>query len=717
MTGPVGTGAHAHGPTRPTAPPRHARPGAAGRSTGAAAPYRHDLDGLRALAVVLVAVYHVWVHRVSGGVDVFLMLSGFFVAGGLLRSFARGTPVRLRTYLPRLARRLLPALVLVLAAVLVASAVLLPRTRWTGVSGDVLGSLLYAENWRLAAAEQAYGAADVGQSPLQHVWSLSVQGQLFVGLPILLLLVWWSAGRAAVARRLMIVHATVLAAAVASFAYAVVAVRADQATAYYDTFARAWEYLAGALLALLVTRVRLPGAWGLVAGWAGLALVVASGVLVDGAALFPGPATLVPLAGAALVVVAGAPGPRGIAVADAWSVSRLLARSPVARAGGYAYAFYLWHWPVLVFTIVLRDRPVGWLAGVAVLGLAAVLAVLTKHLVEDVLRRDPRDPRDVRDATPARPPRWALRPLVVAVTATVAIAPLVWNAHVLSIQRSYQSTVQDADVAAYPGALSVLEPGAYAAATADPVPAVETVAEDTSRVVPDGCMTGNRESDVKRCSYGPEDATTVVALVGASHSEHWFAALEPIAERRGFRVVPVLKAGCLFLDPEDSVGDGECATWQREAMDYVLSVEPDVVITTSTRPTMSDGSRETVPDEYVRAWERLAQDDIPVVAIRDNPWLPFWMPECAAVHGSDSDECAVAWEDVLDDVDPSLDAVQELWNTTILDFNDVLCPDRVCRPVQGNRFVYRDDNHLTATYAVTLSPVFDERFGVATGWW
>ncbi|MFB8228986.1 acyltransferase family protein [Cellulosimicrobium sp. NPDC055967] len=713
MTGAVGAGARSPGPTRPTTP-RHARSGAAGRSTGAATSYRHDLDGLRALAVLLVAVYHVWVHRVSGGVDVFLMLSGFFVAGGLLRSFARGTPVRLRTYLPRLARRLLPALVLVLAAVLVASAVLLPRTRWTGISGDVLGSLLYAENWRLAAAEQAYGAADVGQSPLQHVWSLSVQGQLFVVLPVLLVLVWWAAGRAGIAARLAIVHATVVTGAVASFVYAVVAVRADQAFAYYDTLARAWEYLAGALLALLVTRVRLAGAWGVVAGWVGLALVVASGVLVDGAALFPGPATLVPLAGAALVVVAGTPDPRGIAVAPAWSVSRLLAWAPVARAGGYAYAFYLWHWPVLVFTIVLRDRPVGWLAGVGVLGLSAVLAVLTKQLVEDVLRRDP---RDARGATRTRPPRWVLRPLVAVVTVTVAVVPLAWHAHVLSVQRSYQGTLQDVDVAAYPGALSVLEPGAYAAAAADPVPAVEAVLEDTSRVVLDGCMTGDGESDVKRCSYGPEDAATVVALVGASHSEHWFAALEPIADRRGFRVVPVLKAGCLFLDPEDGDVDGECATWQRDAMDYVLSLEPDVVITTSTRPTKSDGPREVVPDAYVRVWERLALDDVPVVAIRDNPWLPYWMPECATVHGSESDECAVAWEDVLDDVDPALDAVQELWNTTVLDLNDVLCPDRVCRPVQGNRFVYRDDNHLTATYAVTLSPVLDERLGVATGWW
>ncbi|MET7135728.1 acyltransferase [Cellulosimicrobium sp. MI9406] len=686
--------------------PRHARP----RSVPARDGYRHDLDGLRALAVVLVAIYHVWVHRVSGGVDVFLMLSGFFVGGSLLRSFARGTPVRLRTYVPRLARRLLPALAVVLAAVLVASATLLPRTRWTGVSGETLASLLYVENWRLAAAEQAYGAADATQSPLQHVWSLSVQGQLFVGLPVLLLIVWWLAGRAGVERRLVVVHATVVVLAVASFVHAALGVRADQAFTYYDTFARAWEYLVGVVLAVLVARVRLHGRWAVVVGWVGVALVVASGVLVDGGALFPGPATLVPLAGAALVVVAGASAGHA---APAGSVSRLLGKPAVARAGGYAYAFYLWHWPVLVFAVVVRDRPVGWLAGAGVLLLSAVLAALTKHFVEDTLRR----PQRVFTGLPAARAWGATRTVVAAVTALVALTPIAWNAHVAWVQRAYEGAVRDMDVTVYPGALSVLEPGVYGASPVHPVPALETVAEDTSRVVADGCMTGNGESDVKQCSYGPAEASTVVALVGASHSEHWFAALEPVAERRGLRIVPVLKAGCLFIDPVDGTGDGECTTWQGQALDYVLSIKPDLVITTSTRPSLSEAPREVVPDEYVRAWERLAEHHIPVVAIRDNPWFPVWMPDCVAVHGWESDECAFAWSDVLDDVDPAVDAVQDLWNATALDLNDVLCPERVCRAVQGNRFVYRDDNHLTATYAVTLSPVLEERLGAATGWW
>ncbi|WP_454295674.1 acyltransferase family protein [Salana multivorans] len=159
---------------------------------GEAAPahrtYRHDIDGLRAVAIALVAAYHVWGHgRVSGGVDVFLMVSGFFVGGALLRRVSAGTGPRLRAYLPRLARRLLPALVITLAGVVIGTYFLLPRTEWTDVSAGVLASLTYWQNWHLAITGQMYGAADPDISPVQHIWSLSVQGQVFLLMPLLLL--------------------------------------------------------------------------------------------------------------------------------------------------------------------------------------------------------------------------------------------------------------------------------------------------------------------------------------------------------------------------------------------------------------------------------------------------------------------------------------------------------------------------------------------------
>lgn len=686
---------------------------------------RDDLDGLRAVAILLVAVYHVWVHRVSGGVDVFLMLSGFFVAGGLVRGFGRGRPVELRTYLPRLARRLVPALAVVLAAVVVAAVAWLPRTRWSDLSAETLASLGYVQNWRLALAGQTYGAADVTQSPLQHVWSMSVQGQLFVGLPLLLLAVWWCGRRLQHRARLRLVQGAVLVLAVASAAYAVVTTRLDQPFAYYDTLARAWEYLAGALLAMALTRARVGTRVGALLGWLGLVVVLAAGVLVDGGATFPGPASLVPVGGAALVVLAGAP-----AVPARWSATRLLAWRPLARAGGYAYGFYLWHWPVLVFAIVLRDRPVGWLAGSGVLVLSAVLAWATKRYVEDpwrsagrtlsrpLLRRARRGRTDGRPA-PVRPGALLVGSLAVLVCVVPTVA---WSAHTASALRSARTAVAMDDLVDRPGALSVIDPLAFPVdATIEAAPSLEVAPHDKVRAVFDGCGVNAGESEIKVCRYGDLTADRVVAVVGGSHAEFWVDALAAIGEEKGFRVDSSIRWACSLIDGDGGVegmaADPACVEWSAATISRLERERPDVVFTTATRPDEQDGT-EQVPEAYRRAWEDLESAGIPVVAVRDTPWLPVSPLDCLAVHGSASDECAVQRTDVLADVDPTaaIDAeTSEL--IRFVDLNDIVCADDVCRFVQGNRVVYRDQHHLTASYVATLAPILRDRLQPILGWW
>lgn len=133
--------------------------------------WREDLQGLRVVAILLVGVYHVWAGRVSGGVDVFLMLSGFFVGGSLWRRVSTDRPIGMRKYLLRHVRRLVPAAATVLVATAIATVVLLPVTRWADAAGQTLASLLYAENWRLVIAGSQYGAVGADQSPWQHFWS------------------------------------------------------------------------------------------------------------------------------------------------------------------------------------------------------------------------------------------------------------------------------------------------------------------------------------------------------------------------------------------------------------------------------------------------------------------------------------------------------------------------------------------------------------------
>src|SRR3984893_11785489 len=207
-----------------------------GRSTGF---YRYDLDGLRGIAIALVAMFHVWFGRVSGGVDVFLALSGFFFGGKLLRTALN--PASSLSPLPevvRLVRRLLPALVVVLAGCAVLTILVQPETRWETFADQSLASLGYYQNWELANSASDYLRAGEAVSPLQHIWSMSVQGQFYLAFLLLI------AGCAYPLRRPLGTHLRTMfvvllsALTVASFVYATIAHQADQANAYYNSFAR-----------------------------------------------------------------------------------------------------------------------------------------------------------------------------------------------------------------------------------------------------------------------------------------------------------------------------------------------------------------------------------------------------------------------------------------------------------------------------------------------
>lgn len=765
--------------------------------------HRADIEGLRALAIALVAVYHVWGQgRVSGGVDIFLMISGFFVGGSLVRRAAAGAPPVLRTYLPRLARRLVPALAVTLAGVVVGAWLFFPRSMWSGVSSGVLASLGYVENWRMALAGQAYGAADPLSSPVQHIWSLSAQGQIFVGLAVLL------AGLAALQRarlrraegragrsgfvgrhgtgrhgtgrrgtdvarrqpRPCALSLLVLGLTVASFAYATWGVAINQDFAYYDTGARLWEFLVGTLLALALARWSLPRWLQVPAGLLGLALVLATGVLVDGRAAFPGVAALVPIGGAALLVAAGGGGV--IAAGDGGpegprGVNRVLAWRPIARAGAYAYEFYLWHWVVLVFALAAFERAwLGWLAGSVVLGVSAVLAWVTHIVLAPLREATPRSeasprreatprseatphseatarseatpqsqtprsrasrrsraqasPRARRAPSPART-RYASQARLLTASALVLalLAPVAWLT-----QRALSPTtaLASVDETRHPGALTLLDADAWPTVTGVPfVPGVLDAFDDWPLRGREECSAaGPRETALHTCELGDPAGAVTVALVGGSHSANFAEPLDIVAARSGVRVVAYLKEGCPLLRFSERAEDPQlfsCDVWNRALAEELRRSGVTAVLTTGTRPGIEipgwpDG--DWVPPWYLDGWRRLNAAGVPVVVIRDNPWLPLSAPECVEEFGPFAPECvaeraAVLGANPLDDLDD-----EPLLAT--IDLSDSFCDDAVCQPVVGNVLVYLDSNHVTATYARTIAPALEEAL-INVAWW
>jgi peptidoglycan/LPS O-acetylase OafA/YrhL len=693
----------------------------------ASAFYRHDLDGLRGVAIALVAMFHVWFGRVSGGVDVFLVLSGFFFGGRLLRTaMTPGASLWPAPEITRLVRRLLPALVVVLAATAVLTILIQPETRWETFADQSLASLGYFQNWELASTASNYLRAGEAVSPLQHIWSMSVQGQFYIAFLALIYLFAWLFRRY-LGKHMRPAFVVLLSAlTVASFVYAVFAHNADQATAYYNSFARAWELLLGALAGALVSRVRWPMWLRTAAATVALVAILACGALIDGVKEFPGPWALVPV-GAAVLFILSAANRHAHTDGRLPAPNRLLATAPFVSLGAMAYSLYLWHWPLLIFWLSYSGHDhADFVEGTCVLLLSGVLAWLTMKFVENPLRY--RSSGTVQ--APAVPLRSRLRRPTLVLGSTVALlgvaltaTSFTWREHV-TVERSAGKELATLSLHDYPGAQALLD-----MAKVPKLPMRPTVLEaknDLPQTTEDGCISDFDNVDVINCTYGDKSATHTIALAGGSHAEHWITALEVLGRLHHFKVVTYLKMGCP-LTTEDVplvMGDNrpypKCHEWNQRVMAKIIADRPDYVFTTATRPwNIKPG--DVMPGTYIGVWQTLSDNHIPVLAMRDTPWMvrngkPFFPSDCLA-RGGDAISCGIKRSDVLSDHNPTLDFVAQFPLLKPLDMSDAVCRRDICRAVEGNVLLYHDAHHISKTYMRTMTAELGRQIGAATGWW
>ncbi len=694
--------------------------------------YRHDLDGLRGIAIALVAVFHVWFGRVSGGVDVFLALSGFFFGGRLLRaaltpggSLAPGPEVK------RLVRRLVPALVVVLAASTVLTVLVQPETRWETFADQSLASLGYFQNWELADTASNYLRAGEAVSPLQHIWSMSVQGQFYIAFLALIFgfAVLFRERLGSHLRTSLIVLLSVLT--IASFWYAIIAHDADQATAYYNSFARGWELLLGALVGALVPYVRWPMWLRTTVASIALAAIVSCGAFIDGVKEFPGPWALVPVGATMLLILSAAnrsADPHLAGPAPMPAPNRLLATAPLVSLGAMAYSLYLWHWPLLIFWLAYTGAPhANFVTGAAILLVSGVLAWLTTKYVEEPLRyRTPAarpTPVVAPIATRWRRPTIVLGSVVTLLGVALTATSFTWREHV-TIQRANGKELAGLSAHDYPGARALLN---HVKVPKLPMrPTVLEAKDDIPESTTEHCISDFDDVTVINCTYGDKSATRTIALAGGSHAEHWITALDLLGRTHGFKVVTYLKMGCPLTTEESPLVMGDnrpypkCREWNDVVMPKLIADHPDYVFTTSTRPwNIKDG--DVMPGFYIGIWQEFADAGIPVLAMRDTPWLvkngqPFFPSDCLA-SGGDAISCGIKRSAVLSDHNPTLDFVAQFPLLKPLDMSDAVCRVDYCRAVEGNVLLYHDSHHISATYMRTMTSELGRQIAAATGWW
>lgn len=654
--------------------------------------FRPEVQGLRAVAVLLVVLYHVFMGRVAGGVDVFLFLSAFFMTLSFVRRIEGGRRPTIGRYWLHTFKRLLPLATLVVLATFVLVWCFYPAEDASGLRSQGVASVLYAENWLLAVHAVDYYAADrSAASPFQHFWSLSVQGQVFLLWPLVFGLAWLVKRRTG--RRSVPVLAVSFGAVFgASLAWSVISTHTQQNFAYFDTRARLWEFALGSLLALAVPYLRLPVRARVPLGWCGLVGLVSVGIVVDVAGAFPGWIALWPLLSAAAIVVAGRSGsPVG--------VDRLLAWGPVVRLGDAAYALYLVHWPLLVTWLVVRDRSAaGWWAGAGIVVVSVLLAVLLTRFVETPLRRW---------AWPeAR--RWRLA-LVIAVCPGLVLATAgTWAA--LDGRRASQLAAQAGS--SNPGAQS-LAPGYDS--TGDPnAPVVPATMEDQWVGLPRVCEGDYASADPVAQGFCRQDEpvenpTRVVAVVGNSHMEQYMGAIIPVARQRHWQLVSLLQPGCGFgLEGQSDT----CRAGNQAVLSYLEELHPDAVVTTSTRSELMDARAEHVVSGLEAVTRELTAQGTTVLGLRDNPRLDVDPTRCAQRKGWEDSSCRVPRTSVLGERNPA-ESLESVPGFVGIDPTGLICPGDACPPEIGRVAVWLDSHHLTGDYTRSMAPLLRERLVAA----
>jgi peptidoglycan/LPS O-acetylase OafA/YrhL len=668
--------------------------------SGAAAHQRADIEGLRAVAVGLVLLYHAGLPPGHGflGVDVFFVISGFLITGLLLREMARTGTVSWPRFVARRVRRLLPAAVLVLVATAVVAWFVVPGLRRHDVGSDVAAASVYVVNWALAGRAVDYLAADASPSPVQHYWSLSVEEQFYVVWPLLLLAAtlllrrlrpaWLSRGpggglsRGAVGGLLALV-------ALPSAGWSLWLTATDPAKAYLVSTTRAWELGLGAALALWVAdrEAGRGGRWAVLAGWTGLALVLAAALWLPADAGWPGWWALVPTVGTAAALYAGwaAPG-RGVA--------RVLARRPFVVVGGLSYSLYLWHWPVRVL------GEWAWPGGgvplrAGLVAAATVPAWLGHRFVERPIHLG-------TGAWAARLGRGVRRPLVLGLALSLT-GVLAGTA--LTTARSPFVTTPASGVLPPLSSLgaATLVPGRPAPAPTpgewvipDPLePGTDRPAADT-----DHCQVDRLATEPVACTFGDPSSTTTVALVGDSKAMQWLPALQRGARQDRWRIVTFGKSSCAFASGHAVLAGRDypqCDAWNAAVMRRLDAMRPDVVVTSAN---------EVDPSRLTARWAELRARGWPVVVVGNNPVSPADLDVCAARHPRALAACDFPAAPAVRSAHTAemAQAAATVPGVRFVDLTDQICPARTCPLVIGHVTVNRPGDHVTATYAATLAP-------------
>lgn len=692
---------------------------------------RKDIQGLRAVAVLLVVAEHLLGRPVGGfiGVDVFFVISGFLITGLLLREHERTGRISFLDFYRRRARRILPAATLVLVVTVAAAWVVLPRTGARSVGVDAVWAFFFAGNYRFATVGTDYFAATAAASPLQHYWSLSVEEQFYFVWP------WLMLGLLTVLARSGRVHHARLAAGVtmglvvvASFLWGLHETAERPAWAYFSTLSRVWELGLGALLAIAAPLLlRMGRRTGAALSWTGLAMIVAGALVVSAEQHFPVPWAALPVVGSALVIAGGVPGPPPYL----WP----LTNRAMTYVGDVSYSLYLWHFPVIVLLAAVLPPGSTVYYGTA-LALMALTSVTAYHCFEKVVHHsawlEPKGRGRRRARISGREVRTHLATVgtsLLACTAVLGVAILVRPVATVDNRGLLEDVVAAPDDGTVQGAW---HKDVARALLAEEWPTLTPSIDELDRGelafawIRQGCLAYETKAladpieNAERCVFGDPDSDRTMVLYGDSVGISWLPTIED-AFGADWRIEVYTARQCTIADLEVRQVDGgaypECSAFRDDVASVLAAENPDVLIASSEGDPRQVVGADTTEEAYA-ALQTALDETAPRLSglAQQVVYLPppptgDVLSECATATSVPAD-CVRGpgglpgrWQDM---VRSAADAT----GAAYVDVTGWFCVERVGCPafVRGTP-VRVDGIHLTEVVARQLAPLLAEQLG------
>ena len=644
-----------------------------------AARFRPDIEGLRGIAILLVVLFHAGVSIGAGGfvgVDVFFVLSGYFITGMLVREYTEAGRIDLGEFWGRRSLRLLPPLLVVLIATLAAVMTLYAPIDRARIAGTARAVAMYSGNIEFASGGVDYFGS--GENPLLHTWSLAVEEQFYFVWPLLfvLLAILWArraspefGGSDRLERRPLLMGIAI--AGIASLVVSLWLTDTAQPWAFFGMPSRVWEFALGGALAVWSERDPEPTPVGTLLQVCGLLAIAFAVVVYDRATPYPGVAARLPALAAVALIAGGERAPNG-------EVTRGLSWGVFRWFGRLSYAWYLWHWPLVGIGAVINPQIGVW--GKLAWSLGALgLAWLTYLYIE----------RSARDGRLSRiPTRW-LAPAALGVSVGAALL-----AH--GAMRNAERTVAGSAAQR-----------AFAAARTDRME--------------HGCWASTVEDVKGPCLFGDRDGKVTLALLGDSHAEHWLGGLDRAGREHGWRIDAMVKGGCPVADmptlmrPRLKRYYHECTRYREAMLQRIIAMRPTAVILSSwdhyIPPDGTGADWQVTPAMWQsglrKTYERLVAAKIPVIAIRGTPRTWFDVPACLSRRAAGVPFASDCTYDRAKAMSAAAIGAQQAaakgLPVRFVDMNDLICATKRCRVQRNGVIVFTDDNHLTRTFSQSVA--------------